>query len=283
MFYKKKIIMLDRSNKVFSAVELTQTGNDIVLQAKESYDIAIYYAREMISCGVTNSFTLKNYLGGEIHIAIMSNDSVIATGSTEGNHFPHLFTRDNQKTYDKGVLAHSRINNQKEKDTTFKDKKTEDISSPNVQDIENDKKVEVIKNDSPMQENAEKTDNTNLDILENIQKSTQKEHTVCEFYCSIKSHLDEMLTCYPRENTLTELIDESEWVKVERDDGYYAVGLIKNNNEPEYLCYGVPGKECDTPPDHLKSYCAFIPTSDNGDGYWTVFQDAKTGIAIKNE
>lgn len=283
MFYKKKIIMLDKANKVVCAVELTQNENDIVLQAKDSYDFAIYYAKNLISCGITDSFTLKNYVGGEIHIAILSNGSVIATGSTEGNHLPYLFTRDNQKTYEKGVLADSRINCEKEIDNTFKDKKIEDLSSQDDQDTEIDKSADVTKSNLPMQENVEKINDTSVDILENIQKSTQKEHNLCEFYCSIKSHLDEMLTCYPRENTLTELIEESEWVKVERDDGYYAVGLIKNDNEPEYVCYGVPGKECDTPPDHLKSYCAFIPTNDNGDGYWTVFQDAKTGIAIKNE
>ncbi len=266
MYYRKRIILLDELNKIFTILELNQREDAICVKVKEKFDMAVYYKNELRYFDDADCFTFDGYQGGEIHFAVLKNKKVIATGSTEGNHLFNLFTQENRKTKDNN---HSLSTPANENNTT----KPESQHEKSEKD-QSKKKLE----------NNEKTPTpTKIDDIPSSSEPimNEKKGNVHEFYCSIKPNLDEMLTCYPREERLCSLIDESSWVKVERNDGYYAVGLISNDGAPEYICYGVPGKESDTPPEHLKDYCAWIPTDDTGNGYWTVFQDAKTGIAIK--
>ena len=61
------------------------------------------------------------------------------------------------------------------------------------------------------------------------------------------------------------------------------MGVIKEDNLPKYICYGVPGAYSETPPKELDGYCTFIPLSVfdiMGDGFWMMFQDAITGECI---
>ena len=272
MFFRKKIIMLDDSGKIFSILELTQSGEDVTIKAKEKINLAIYYKNNLSFFEQCTCAILQNYQGGEIHFGALLGEKVFATGSTEGSHEPRLFTQENRKTKENSDSLLTENKNQKD-DT--KNQEIEPFISETKQKKEETTQQDELSPCNTIEQNEPK-------IKQQNPQTDKKSHDVHEFYCSIKPNLDEMLTCYPREERLSALIDESSWVKVERTDGYYAVGLIKNEGAPEYICYGVPGKENDLPPDHLKDYCSWIPTDDTGNGYWTVFQDAKTGIAVKN-
>ena len=265
MYYRKRIILLDELNKIFTILELNQKDDAILVKVKEKFDMAVYYKNELTYFFDTDCFTLNGYQGGEIHFAVLKNNKVIATGSTEGNHLFNLFTQENRKTKDNNSLSTP--------------KNTDSITKPESEHEKNDKDQSA----KPTEDNEKNTafPQAEHDDGNNMPNMDKKKGNVHEFYCSIKPNLDEMLTCYPREERLCSLIDESSWVKVERNEGCYAVGLITTQGAPEYICYGVPGKEDELPPEHLKDYCAWIPTDDTGNGYWTVFQDAKTGIAIK--
>lgn len=107
-------------------------------------------------------------------------------------------------------------------------------------------------------------------------------HTNHEFYNLISDQLDELFSRYPREENLEALIDGSKWCKIDSDiDGrYYVVGLIYEDDEVKYICYGVPGNYEIEPPSELKNYSQWLPTdltSPYSVGYWVMYQDSDTG------
>ena len=102
------------------------------------------------------------------------------------------------------------------------------------------------------------------------------------FYLAIKPQLDEMFVCYKQEEALNKAVENSSWVHIDTDDGYYVVGLLKNNDTPAYICYGVPSyNENDVPPE-LKNVCVWLPVDDEKvKGYWVIYQSAIDGEIVK--
>lgn len=100
------------------------------------------------------------------------------------------------------------------------------------------------------------------------------------FYYAVKPQLDEMFICYPEDETLNESVQNSKWVRIEVEDGYFVVGVLFNDSEPSYICYGVPSKANTAPPQELQDMCVWLPI-DNDFGYWVIYQSAKSGEIIK--
>lgn len=109
------------------------------------------------------------------------------------------------------------------------------------------------------------------------------------FYYAVKPQIDEMFICYPEEKLLTDSVPNSKWVRVDAEDGYYVVGLLFDEDEPSFICYGVPQlvsqeKNASRAPDELENMCVWLPLNDLSgliDGYWMIYQSAKTGEIIK--
>ena len=106
------------------------------------------------------------------------------------------------------------------------------------------------------------------------------------FYYAVKPQIDEMFVCYPEETLLNDTVPNSKWVKVDADDGYYVVGLLYDEDEPSFICYGVPQFKADErvkAPAELENMCVWLPisSSENITGYWIIYQSAKTGEIIK--
>ena len=106
------------------------------------------------------------------------------------------------------------------------------------------------------------------------------------FYYAVKPQIDEMFVCYPEETLLNDTVPNSKWVRVEADDGYYVVGLLYDEDEPSFICYGVPQLKTDgqvKAPAELENMCVWLPisSSENITGYWIIYQSAKTGEIIK--
>lgn len=105
------------------------------------------------------------------------------------------------------------------------------------------------------------------------------------YYDAVKEELFELFETYPKEETLTKNISDSKWVKVTyTDDRHYIVGIINQNNKPKYICYGLPCKKDDKPPEPIEEFCGYIPLSlfnNNNGGYWIIYQDAITGDCLK--
>jgi hypothetical protein len=100
------------------------------------------------------------------------------------------------------------------------------------------------------------------------------------FYISISDKIDELFVVYPVEKSLSAVIPDSEWVKINYDkDEFYVVGRLYENNKVAYLGYGVPGVEKVKPPKAAGNIASWMPVSDleGYEGYWLFFQDAETG------
>lgn len=108
------------------------------------------------------------------------------------------------------------------------------------------------------------------------------------FYYAIKPQIDEMFICYPEEKLLGATVPNSKWVRVDAEDGYYVVGLLFDEDEPSYICYGVPQypsaeKGACRAPAELENMCVWLPVDakEEMEGYWMIYQSAKTGEIIK--
>ena len=106
------------------------------------------------------------------------------------------------------------------------------------------------------------------------------------FYYAVKPQIDEMFVCYPEEEILVSTVPNSKWVRVDAEDGYYVGGLLYDENEPSFICYGVPQIKSDAlvkAPPELQNMCVWLPVnvSESVSGYWIIYQSAKTGEIIK--
>lgn len=104
------------------------------------------------------------------------------------------------------------------------------------------------------------------------------------FYRNVRGKLSEIMTANPTEEKLTQLIPDSKWVKVYYEKGeYYVVGILTEEGEVKFLAYGVPGVRSVKPPKDAEELCDFLEVEGTpGEGYWLMFQDAKSGEIVKS-
>ena len=121
-----------------------------------------------------------------------------------------------------------------------------------------------------------------------LPKATAEGNDVGNFYMLIEPQLKELFSRFTPETRLGELIEGSEWVRVDygNEADYYVVGKLKDNNVVTHICYGVPAKNRGEPPKQMEGFCQWLPLSveqPNGDGYWMMYQDALSGNNISFE
>ncbi len=107
-----------------------------------------------------------------------------------------------------------------------------------------------------------------------------------KFYLELKPQIDKLFEENPSEDYLEELIPNSKWVKVSIDENgnYYVLGLIYEDENLKYLCYGVPGVYQKNAPRELSGYPIWFPLEQSkpeGFGYWLSYQDADSGESVK--
>lgn len=120
------------------------------------------------------------------------------------------------------------------------------------------------------------------EIEKTIDTVLESEHN---FYNLIADQLDELFNRYPRERSLEQLVDNSMWCRIDTDidNKYYVVGIIKEDNDIKYICYGVPGNYNTQPPLEMRGYSQWLPvdtTDPYNNGYWVMYQDSDTGENI---
>ena len=104
------------------------------------------------------------------------------------------------------------------------------------------------------------------------------------FYERMKDEIDKILSKYPKESALEEMIENSKWVKISYGEGgFYLFGVLYSDGKPKYICYGVPTKQSENPPQSMEGLASFLPASpeDSESGYWVMYQDAETGASIR--
>lgn len=130
-----------------------------------------------------------------------------------------------------------------------------------------------------------KSDEENENLKKDMEVGEEKEDEET-FFLRLKPQIDKLFEKNPAETNLEEMFPSSKWVKVEyEDDGdFYVFGLIYQDNEVKYVCYGVPAVYEKEPPKELSGYPIFIPLNKEdkeGFGYYITYQDAETGEPIK--
>lgn len=108
------------------------------------------------------------------------------------------------------------------------------------------------------------------------------------FYNEIEEQLNSLFKKYEESAELESIIPNSKWVKVDYDEKgtFYVVGLIYENEEVKYICYGTPGVWAEKCPAELDGLAEWLPLDENnphGDGYWITYQDAGSGENVKIE
>lgn len=114
--------------------------------------------------------------------------------------------------------------------------------------------------------------------------ATFKELPEGNYYDKVKEEMDRLFAEYPREEKLQQCLPQAYFVKIKyAGEKYYVAGLIKENDKPKYICYGVPARYSENPPEALRGYAGFLPLSLfdlKGEGYWMMYQDAYTGKCV---
>lgn len=120
--------------------------------------------------------------------------------------------------------------------------------------------------------------------FENVHNYEQNNNS--NFYDRVKKQAENLLNNNKTDELLQEIIPSSKFCKVNFDDesGYYVFGVIFDENEPKYLCYGLPSTYSDKPPKNLDGLYQWLPLNTDdykGDGYWLMYQRATDGENIK--
>lgn len=89
--------------------------------------------------------------------------------------------------------------------------------------------------------------------------------------------VDKLFSLAPKDEELTALLPDIEWVKVEFDGQSVSVGRSGNS----FLCYAVAGVYEKVAPIDDAQWLPQIKTAPTGKGYWLVFQDLVGGGIIK--
>lgn len=138
----------------------------------------------------------------------------------------------------------------------------------------------VVESEQTFQTLSENSEEKTSEILKKNDGDKKRKKTESSFYYAVKPQIDELFICYPREETIEQLVEDSKWVRInyEKDD-YYVVGLLEEEGEVRYICYGVPAEKDIVPPKDIEDLCEYLPL-DEKRGYWVMFQDAENGKTL---
>ena len=135
-------------------------------------------------------------------------------------------------------------------------------------------------NNTPFFDEDNNTDNNNDSDSPNAPTKTPY------YYSLIKTQYEDMFNKYPAFDKLSQIIENSKWIMVDSIDEPYIMGIIYNDNQPQYLCYGVIQERKQTPPVELIDSSQWVPFDINnefGAGAYIMYQSAENGETLKVE
>ena len=248
--------------------------------------------QEKISCGL-------------VDIQEATNPKIVVGGTS--NYLNDWADKVEQAFYDAQILSREEIYDSSDKEveqeiTTVlrQDREFEDCSKCEkckykkaffekenlLEKSNNVKNIEQILSTATMAENAENSgEKTGESQDKNVQEDKSFVDEDIDFYNQIKDQIDDLFSKHKPEDNLQAIIPNSKWVKVEYQDmqGYYVMGIIYNDNIPEFIGYGLPAQNNENPPKDLAEYAQWLPVLQEGEntGYWIVYQSASNGESIK--
>lgn len=144
-----------------------------------------------------------------------------------------------------------------------------------------DEEVEAVI-DKELENFEVKTEKNDITTKSNFLKATSESNNEPIFYTLVEEQVAKMFETYPADQTLSELLPNSRFAKIDFDgEGlYYSLGLLYGENgNVEKICYAVKARIDQKPPEDIKDYCFYLPSGES-EGYFVLLQDAKTGENI---
>ncbi len=106
-------------------------------------------------------------------------------------------------------------------------------------------------------------------------KNTRKKKSQADFEKMAVPQVEKLLTKFPKEEFLEEVLENSRWCKVEYSKGvYYAVGVIYGDDLAEYIGYAIRGNQNNPPEIENPQFVPLDVTRESGEGYFLIFQKA---------
>lgn len=135
-------------------------------------------------------------------------------------------------------------------------------------------------------ENAALTEISALNKTKQQNLTSNNVNTQTAFYDSLAHQIDSLILNNIHEEVLEEILPNSTFVRIERENGkYYVLGIINGENGmPQYLCYGHPAKSKEDKPFNFDNHFSFFPIdvdAPNGAGYYLSYQSAENGENVK--
>lgn len=311
MFIIKKLIILssddnkasgvlkleDYNNKISCDVKLFGVGGDCFLALKNKADIV--YCEKADNNKIY--FPTRFDLNLPMQAIVFDSQNIICKGSNSGQSMSYngFFT--------KALEMIDSRNFQEPNDVIDETNTIDKEDNKNKQDNDNQQLTdkadsEVTKtNDMVMTDTVQKTNNNNsvehqpkefgeriVDNSEQIPISNDKENASGSnnsgkiFFEQISEQMQELFDTYPQEKELELIIPQSRWVRVPTDDrSYYVVGVVFDKESPQFICYGVPDKNNNKPPQCKMQARQWLELEKGGRGYWMMYQDAISGQTLE--
>ena len=179
-------------------------------------------------------------------------------------------------------------------ETEYHDNITEDEKLDNFIDsvikmTEDDEDEQEGNNTQTKVQMAETNFDNVVDLKNNFLQSEDTENKRpkmhLNFYDKLSGQIQKMFDANESFEVLNEIFPNSKFCKVNFDDGsgYYAFGIIYDEGQAKYLCYGMPAQKDDAPPKEFAELYQWLPvdtSSEDGDGFYMMYQDAETGKNI---
>lgn len=100
------------------------------------------------------------------------------------------------------------------------------------------------------------------------------------FYHKVSAQIEELFQIYPHDLELEDMVQGSKWVRIDYDErSYYVVGIISEDDIPQFICYGAPAENYSDEHENFGS-CEWLPLDRNNPklkGYWVLYQSALNG------
>ncbi len=165
-----------------------------------------------------------------------------------------------------------------------------------IMDLTSDSQENLVNNEKIVQKSDFNTDKREFNIFNQNYNDESKENEIKNrvepdyqnenFYERVKNQIEDIFNNSEQDDLLKNIIPNGKFCKVKMEEGYYVFGVIYEDNEPRYICYGVPCKQKGDKPTDLEGNYDWLPLDtqdEEGMGYWLSYQDASNGKNIKVE
>lgn len=294
-FYKKTILLKNnKTNGGMGLLTIEQTNSGVFASIK-SYDIpehenmvlglavngkAVAKQNLYFANGNTYTFKLQNDfdIDGRIGAVMVAKGKDIIPLVWGTNNNKSSYKEDIIKMFEDEKNGYKKPNIEVNHTQVAVAPKSEpEYTNSTINQVSQNISVEAEKNKDLYEDTPEEIENL---IDENINDAE-------DFYHLIKDQLDELFASFPRNAMLEQVVENSKWVTIDYENAGkdYVVGLLYGEeNNLEYIAYGVPGDLNNPPPSQIADYSQWLPLdSENpqGEGYWVMFQDANTGDSVR--